>query len=104
MIRITIDIDPFDGTGDECPIEAALRKHDWIADAMVGGITIDVLSTTGKVARFPLSGKVWAQACKFADNRPGGGVAIELEAGQIIGKVVKIEHHGRIHQIIQRTS
>ena len=100
-MKLEVTIPPFEGTEPECPIEEAIRSLEWVEDAFVGTVAIDVLSNTGKVARFGLDIRIWAQIRKWDDSRHGGGCILEL-TGKVIGELKPVVWKGRTLRLLRK--
>ena len=59
-INLCVKVEPADFAKGGCALENALMREEWIVDAFAGMTAIDVLSTSGKVARFTPSTMAWA--------------------------------------------
>ena len=88
-INLTVNVrqSDFDADHGRCALEVALIREHWIVDAFTGFTAIDVLSESGKVARFKPGPTAWA-AMRKSDrgDRPDKTLIVPLE-GVIIGRL-----------------
>jgi len=85
----TIDVRFFvraaDFHGDRCPIELAVMREDWVEDCFSGVTAIDILSTSGKVARFLPSPSAWSVIRKYdRGDKPERDFDVIMPGGRLV--------------------